>query len=131
MTKVAKLSPSEKRTRLSKARDLMADGKNTRQAAQEVGLSWQYISHHMKPVKEKPATEITLDMVEDVIIDRFERAARVPALEEENKRLRNSVAAYKNTNEQLKQKCDELENKDKRIRLALQQGEVKTPLIAK
>lgn len=122
MTKVAKLSPSEKRTRLSKARDLMADGKNTRQAAQEAGLSWQYISHHMKPAKEKPATEITLDMIEQVIIGRFEQAARVPKLEEENNRLRQSVAAYKNTNDQLKQQCDAWAEKDRRIHLSQQQG---------
>lgn len=122
MLKSAKLPKAEQRRRLKIAHALMADGKNTRQAAEEAGLSWQYISHHMKPAKEKPATEITLDMIEQVIIDRFEQAARVPKLEEENNRLRQSVAAYKNTNDQLKQQCDAWAEKDRRIHLSQQQG---------
>lgn len=69
---------------------------------------------------------ITLDTAIEVIVMAFEQAAKVPGLEEENNHLRNSVAAYKNANEQLKRKSDALESQDKRIRLAQQQGNIKS-----
>lgn len=129
MAKATRLPAKERKKRLNRAFELIAEGKNTRQAAKATGLTWQYISHHMK--EEAPKAEITLDMIERVIIDRFEQAAKVPALEEEVLRLKNINAALENTNELLKRKVDEQDSRKKQFRLAQQQGEVKLPLKAR
>lgn len=74
--------------------------------SQEAGLQWN----------------LDLDQVTDILIDRLEKAKMVPELESKIKLLENQKAAIENELIVLRQSVQEKSERERRFKLAVQQG---------
>ena len=81
------------------------------------------VDRAIEQVKTKRALP-NFEIVKETIVTAFEMAARVPALEEENIRLKNQLAAKRNEVEVVKRKYQGDLDQTRRFRLAIEQGEI-------
>jgi len=82
-------------------------------------------THTPVPVDTSPTWEQT----KQVMLDAFELAAKVPALESYNSRLRNKVAALENELKVLTDTQSKAKSEDQRYKQALFTGQIHNPVV--
>lgn len=80
--------------------------------------------NHPHPKPKMLSVEPTWEQTKAAVLLAFELASKVPALEEENNRLKNVVATLRNELACLMESNSKAVNEEERYSLAIQQGEV-------